>query len=441
RAAARRRGGRRGRPGGGRGRLEGVPRAAGATRAAGGRGGRRGRAERERRGVGVREPAHRAGRGAAVRPEQPLRDQPAVLPQERHHPDISHSPIFTTGIILNRPTALSMRDLPRASGAGEAIDGIDDWNVWFGGDCQGLNDNTGGAGSEKYFVLHCLDRFAGKSETIISGMYSMQFEDAKALVTSGEADKDDFLLLVGYCGWGEGQLQRELDAGDTWTMAAVDQRAVLGELREAQSALRTRIQGAKEGQRFTASDVGDGLEMWERLYGQLGPAFAERLAEFKATRESAHTDEVLRRWITRCLIPSRYNTGTPTTSEARAALRPSTLNLLESGTLLRASATQWLLGKPAEHAKFDLNSFLPGQYFHKAVLVLVRDEDQGVEMVALLNGPVLSRGSQGTVLWGGPGGNVELKVGVGEESILVKGLTVLLPGTLDLLLNLGAFEK
>lgn len=62
--------------------------------------------------------------------------------------------------------------------------------------------------------------------------------------------QDDFLLLVGYCGWGEGQLQGELNNQDTWTMASVDPKQLLGQLRQEQAELRRRKPGAVMGQRF-----------------------------------------------------------------------------------------------------------------------------------------------------------------------------------------------
>lgn len=59
-------------------------------------------------------------------------------------------------------------------------------------------------------------------------------EPKREALVAGEVDKDDFLLLVGYCGWHSGQLQGELDRGDTWTMASVDPRSLLGQLRDEQ---------------------------------------------------------------------------------------------------------------------------------------------------------------------------------------------------------------
>ena len=60
--------------------------------------------------------------------------------------------LHTKGVILNRPTAFSTGDLEssmRRGATGSAYhlarknfskQGADDWNVWCGGDCQGVND-------------------------------------------------------------------------------------------------------------------------------------------------------------------------------------------------------------------------------------------------------------------------------------------------------------
>jgi len=354
---------------------------------------------------------------------------------------VEHSDTFTRGVILNRPTAYSTSDL-EDSVPNFTKEGIDDWNVWCGGDCQGINER--GTGRELvYSVIHGLEHLAARSQRIIRGVYSIELADAKALVAAGEADKDDFLLLVGYCGWAPGQLQSELDRGDSWTMAAADQQTVLGELRTAQAALRKRIADATRGEVFTAGEVGDGLATWERLYSALGPKFQGSLTEFKATGDSEHTDEMLRRWINRCLIPNRYSPEKlPAARVAEIALNSTgSGSELKAGTILRGSPTAWILGKPAEHEMFETRRFVPGQYFHKAVGLLIRDYDEGSPaLVALVNGPVVSEDSDGPLLWGGPASTGEVRVNSGDGAVRVSGFTLLLPGTLELLMDLGALE-
>ncbi|CAE7375256.1 unnamed protein product [Symbiodinium sp. CCMP2456] len=360
---------------------------------------------------------------------------------------VTHTDDFTKGVILNRPTAFSTADVETQfkNLVNFSHEGADDWNVWCGGDCQGINEREDIP--PEYSVLHGLKSLADRSEKITQGVYSIGLEDAKKLVAAGEADKDDFLLLVGYCGWSPGQLQGELDRSNTWTMASIDPRTLLGELRTAQSSLRKRIEQASSGDIFTADDVGDGIEMWERLYTALGPKYEQSLADFNSTGDNEHTDEMLRRWINRCLIPTRYSPERLPESEVvkglQNALKSAKAGTLSHGTVLRGSATAWLLGKPAEDTAFDLRRFLPAQYFHKSVVVLIKPEESersertGVAMVALLNGPPLGREKSGPVYWGGPQGP-DIKLQGSDEQF--RGFTILFPGMLERLLELGAFE-
>eukprot|EP00439_Symbiodinium_sp_Y106_P080136 s200_g18.t3 len=358
---------------------------------------------------------------------------------------VTHTDDFTKGVILNRPTAFSTADVETQfkNLVNFSHEGADDWNVWCGGDCQGINEREDIP--PEYSVLHGLKSLADRSEKITQGVYSIGLEDAKKLVAAGDADKDDFLLLVGYCGWSPGQLQGELDRSNTWTMASIDPRTLLGELRTAQSSLRKRIEQASSGDVFTADDVGDGIEMWERLYTALGPKYEQSLADFNSTGDNEHTDEMLRRWINRCLIPTRYSPERPESEVVKGlqnALKSAKSGTLSHGTVLRGSATAWLLGKPAEDTAFDLRRFLPAQYFHKSVVVLIKPEDSersesGVAMLALLNGPALGREGKNPVYWGGPQGP-DIKLQGSEEQF--RGFTILFPGMLDRLLELGAFE-
>jgi len=368
---------------------------------------------------------------------------------------VNHSNDFTKGVILNRPTAFSTTDVETTFKTLENFshEGADDWNVWCGGDCQGINER-GDRIPPEYSVLHGLKSLASYSEKITQGVYSIELEQAKKLVASGEADKDDFLLLVGYCGWGPNQLQSELDRSNTWTMASMDPGTLLGELRTAQSNLRKRINAASAGDIFTAKDVGDGIEMWERLYKALGEKYQETLESFVETGDNDHTDEMLRRWINRCLIPPKYSPErlpeSKVVEELQKTLKsPQNLELTQ-GTVLRGSATAWLLGKPAEDPHFDMKQFLPGQYFHKSVVLLIKPDQseqpdmrlpqQSIAMVTLLNGPQIGREKGGPVHWGGPQGSTVIKVQGSDESVQFRGFTILFPGALERLLELGAFE-
>lgn len=404
---------------------------------------------------------------------------------------VEHTDQFTRGVILNRPTAFTTGDLrdfalsPELELPQEFLNGTDRWNVWCGGDCQGLNSRkdpmdllTGGT---VYYCLHALERLSALStEMIIKGVFMIELTTAQRLVAQGEADKEDFLLLVGYCGWGPGQLQGELDRGDTWTMAAADQRVLLGRLREAQAALTVRLEAASGGGRgMDAGDVGDGLADWEQLYRALGPEFSRRLdgkasagedgeeggaagagEDEEASVDDAsldeHTDEMLRRWINRCLIPPRLQ-AKPEFPSSPAALSAASSGTgssvqLSAGTIIRGSATAWLLGKPAESPSVDASFSRqpPGQYLHKAVLLLLRDyatSDPEPSLLVLVNGPkvgwVQNESDAFNVYFGGPhgfGSNSGVFEMKGPTPYRFQGMVSLAPGLLEELVEMGALE-
>lgn len=354
------------------------------------------------------------------------------------------------GLILNRPTAFRAADCC-PSIAEIARNSNQEWNVWFGGDCEGLN--PGAVNTQVPFCLHTSEQLAEVSQEIIKGVYLIPFQEAQDVVEAGTAEVDDFLLLVGYCGWGRGQMQSELDRGDTWTMAAADQRALLGELRGAQVALSARLRAAVEERRSAGSsvplgagDLGDGTGDWQRLYTALGPAFRERLGDARASQDDGHTDDMLRRWIDRCLVPLPLRAPAAQLAAASLVAAPEPVNL-GAGTILRGSATAWLLGKPAEDEAFTSRRFPPAQFLHKSVLMLLQEATQEEpSILGLLNGPKVGETSDGNeVLFGGLnglGGNGQstFEVADGEPPLRLHGFTLLMPGILGKLLRLGALE-
>ena len=121
---------------------------------------------------------------------------------------LKHNADFDRGIIINRPSGFNTRQLGVPGPA---------WNIWFGGDCEGLRapHYTG----VRTFCLHVSDEFAEMSKEVERGVYLIRFDAAQDLVANGRATTDDFMLFFGYCGWSRNQLQRELDAG-VWKMVS-----------------------------------------------------------------------------------------------------------------------------------------------------------------------------------------------------------------------------
>jgi len=149
---------------------------------------------------------------------------------------------------------------------------------------------------------------------------------------------------------------------------------------------------------------------------------------------------MLRMWIERCLLPTQLDVS------PAAAARIAKIELLAPGSILRASATSWLLGKPSEGEEFSLRQFRPAQYLHKGVLLLLSDyggEDPSV--LALLNGQVVGKTQDGRdVTFGGmslAGSFSNSVVEVGEDvKACLAGQLVLAPGLLRKLVASGALE-
>ena len=86
-------------------------------------------------------------------------------------------------------------------------------------------------GEREIIALHSLTSLAAErlSMPIIKGVSYTDFEGARALVESGEADRADFWVFVGYAGWAPRQLQGELER-DSWFLASADSGTLLKEL-------------------------------------------------------------------------------------------------------------------------------------------------------------------------------------------------------------------
>jgi len=122
---------------------------------------------------------------------------------------IEHHPQGAMGLIINRPTELTLGQLFERVEAGTVDPLVADAPVYFGGPVA----------TERGFVLH---RPAGDSAG------SLLLPDEMALTTSRDilsklGDQQairDFLVLLGHAGWGEGQLEGEIARNDWLTIPA-----------------------------------------------------------------------------------------------------------------------------------------------------------------------------------------------------------------------------
>jgi putative AlgH/UPF0301 family transcriptional regulator len=267
---------------------------------------------------------------------------------------------FTKGIILNRPSDLTLED---------SINPGVKWRVWFGGDVQGLTSDN-----PEIMCLHTLNNTAVTkiSIPIINDIQWTTFDAAKKLVKAGIAKTTDFWVFCGYAGWGPKQLMGELER-KSWYMVATDSQTLLKEL--------ARL--------ATNADPRDaGLETWALLMSMVGRS------ETAKEHTGDFDDLMLKEWALRNLLSIEAGGGAEGNAYAaddllaaqasqtsnpfdRLLQRVSATSLGETiaaGTILRAS--------PTDRSPF----LLEGQELHKS-LVLILLDDENLTVGVILNRP------------------------------------------------------
>ncbi len=99
------------------------------------------------------------------------------------------------GFILNRPFSGRLNDV---------LDDFPDFDVplWLGGPVQ----------TDSLHYLHNLGNQLEGSIEIFPGIYwGGDFETLRSMIALGQVDPSDIRFLLGYSGWGPGQLQDEVD--------------------------------------------------------------------------------------------------------------------------------------------------------------------------------------------------------------------------------------
>lgn len=156
-----------------------------------------------------------------LRPESPyLPEKGRLLVSEPYLPDpyfkrtvvllCEHNKEGSFGFVLNRHMDMQVHDLvenmpPLSSPVG------------IGGPVQ----------SSDLFYLHTLGPRIGGSVELVDGVYmGGDYEQLRAVLTADPRLAVHVRFFVGYSGWGEDQLQRELDER-SWLIARADRRTVM----------------------------------------------------------------------------------------------------------------------------------------------------------------------------------------------------------------------
>lgn len=247
---------------------------------------------------------------------------------------VEHTPSFTKGLILNRPTDQTMKD-----DHGEA------WAVWYGGDVQGIH-------SEEESLM-CLHRLGNSNSQLVSELSTPILQDiaitpweiAQLLVDAGEATKDDFWLYAGYAGWAPGQLQNELERGN-WFMVATDVDSIWRMI----------------GQELTNPA---GTDMWVQVMKRIG-----KESMTTCMPDQKFKDEMLKQWVSQKLLQAQQSTH-----GQQPKAKSSPMQKLAPGTLVRASSP----------------ILLDEQVFHQSLVLILSNNE------AMITGVVLNRPSSKSV--------------------------------------------
>jgi putative AlgH/UPF0301 family transcriptional regulator len=262
--------------------------------------------------------------------------------------------VFTKGIILNRPTDLTLED--------DINPGVK-WRVWFGGDVQGLNSDN-----PEVVCLHSLrnEQAIKASRTVMKDIQWTTFENANRLVRAGVAKPTDFWVFMGYAGWGAGQLMGELDR-KSWYMVATDSQTLLKELARLSAGADPRDAG---------------LDTWNLLMNMIGRW--ETAEEYSGDFD----DLMLKEWALRHLLSTGAGGGAgqkQISLGATSATAESGTNWFSRFTLPRVEEV--VEGSLVRASSADRSPFLlDDQEFHKSVILIIKD-DESVSVGLILNRP------------------------------------------------------
>jgi putative AlgH/UPF0301 family transcriptional regulator len=279
---------------------------------------------------------------------------------------------FTKGIILNRPTDLMLDDTLNP--------GVQ-WQVWYGGDVQGLASSN-----PEIVCLHTLkdNEVARVSIPVMNDIQWTTFDVAKQLVRNNLAKSTDFWVFCGYAGWGPKQLMGELER-KSWYMVATDAQTLLKELARLSSNVDPRDAG---------------LETWSLLMHMIGRA------ETAEEHTGDFDDCMLKEWALKHLLSVEAGGGAETNGSLAGGL-VSTKQRRKAGTDMKSSIRSNPLDRilqrvatTASEASLTITAgtvvrassmerspfLLDCQELHKSI-VLILSDDENLTVGVILNRP------------------------------------------------------
>ncbi len=125
----------------------------------------------------------------------------------------AHSEEGAFGVVTNRPLTISVKAV--CEEANIPWIGDDVTPIYFGGPVE----------PQRGWVIHDSDHLYEGSQDIGEGLAITASHDG--LVAYGEHPADDYRLVLGYAGWGPGQLDLELQEG-SWLQAPLTRNIIFG---------------------------------------------------------------------------------------------------------------------------------------------------------------------------------------------------------------------
>lgn len=155
-----------------------------------------------------------------IRPEDKVPEKGKLLISEPFLPDtfFNRSLIYLTehdekgsvGFIINKSININVTD---------ALEGFPGWNEKL--------TMGGPVAPDTLHYLHTMGDLVPGSMWVSDNIYwGGDIENIKELITSGKAGKGDIRFFLGYSGWGEGQLEKEL-MENSWVIADVAPEIVM----------------------------------------------------------------------------------------------------------------------------------------------------------------------------------------------------------------------
>ena len=299
---------------------------------------------------------------------------------------------FIQGIVLNRPTAIGVKEGVDGMqfvqpGHGEVFEneiglGAHRWKIWFGGEVGGPYSDY-----PQVMCLHSVKTDIAKSvsDVVIPGIFVTSFDGAQKIVQSGDADPSSFWLFCGICGWETSTFYREMHEEGLWHIVSADSGTILEELN------MLRCEEEEENAAVENCDIDSdprnaGLHTWEMLMDKIG------LSDEAHDSSDEFGDLMLHEWATGALsfaADGRRGVMAETITQVGLDDDGSFLDLAnydpaydmarQNESRISSMVGTMIRGSSAKRSPYLLSD----QDFHKSVILILRDQDDHAEGVIL----------------------------------------------------------